>query len=167
MSENIQSISMGSYTLGETNKLTFSAGPGIKIDEPSAGTVRIGNDETVLWSGDYVSGSNLNLSESCRNFETLGVTFKDNNNNAITTMFDMNTQGSEITLLGCSFSILSNIPKMWLKPAIYTLANTSITWKHDNEFEIYGGHDPIANGEGGRIHILKVIGINRISGSNA
>ena len=30
MSENIQSISQGTYTLGETNKLTFSAGPGIK-----------------------------------------------------------------------------------------------------------------------------------------
>lgn len=34
----------GSYTLGSTSALTFEAGPGIKIDEPSAGTVRIGMD---------------------------------------------------------------------------------------------------------------------------
>ena len=32
----------GSFVLGETSGLTFEAGPGIKIDEPSAGTVRIG-----------------------------------------------------------------------------------------------------------------------------
>lgn len=29
MSENIQSISQGTYTIGSTNELTFSAGPGI------------------------------------------------------------------------------------------------------------------------------------------
>lgn len=59
----------GSFVLGETNKLTFSAGPGIKIDEPSAGTVRIGNDETVLWSGNDLTGT---LNESPWNFEKLG-----------------------------------------------------------------------------------------------
>ena len=69
MSENIQSISQGTYTLGETNKLTFSAGPGIKIDEPSAGTVRIGNDETVLYSGDRTSA--CLLSENPMNFKML------------------------------------------------------------------------------------------------
>lgn len=42
MSENIQSISQGTYTIGNTNELTFSAGPGIKIDQPSEGVVRIG-----------------------------------------------------------------------------------------------------------------------------
>lgn len=49
MSENIQSISQGTYTIGQTSATNFIAGNGIKIDEPSAGTVRIGNDETVLW----------------------------------------------------------------------------------------------------------------------
>lgn len=44
MSENIQSISQGTYTIGNTNELTFSAGPGIKIDQPSEGVVRIGNE---------------------------------------------------------------------------------------------------------------------------
>ena len=44
MSENIQSISNGTFTLGNTNELTFSAGPGIKIDSPSEGVVRIGTE---------------------------------------------------------------------------------------------------------------------------
>ena len=68
MSENIQSISQGTYTIGQTSATNFVAGPGIKIDEPSAGTVRIGNDETVLWSGTG-SISTFTLSEKLSNFE--------------------------------------------------------------------------------------------------
>ena len=49
MSENIQSISQGTFTIGQTSATNFVAGPGIKIDEPSEGVVRIGNDvETKL-----------------------------------------------------------------------------------------------------------------------
>lgn len=70
MSENIQSISQGTYTIGQTSATNFVAGPGIKIDEPSAGTVRIGNDETVLWSGELgATGTDIILSESIKNFE--------------------------------------------------------------------------------------------------
>ena len=62
----------GTFVLGDTNELTFSAGPGIKIDSPSAGTVRIGNDETVLWES---SGAFLNpateLNEPGTNFEKI------------------------------------------------------------------------------------------------
>lgn len=51
MSESIQSISNGTFTIGSTSATKFEAGPGITITEPSEGTVRIGNDETVLWWG--------------------------------------------------------------------------------------------------------------------
>lgn len=72
MSENIQSIANGTYSIGETNKLTFSAGPGIKIDEPSAGTVRIANDETVLWSGSPASTvTSIALTEPWSGFERI------------------------------------------------------------------------------------------------
>ena len=70
MSENIQSISQGTYTIGQTSATNFVAGPGIKIDEPSAGTVRIGNDETVLFSGNFNTKS-CTLSESPLNFESV------------------------------------------------------------------------------------------------
>lgn len=68
MSENIQSISQGTFTIGQTSATNFQAGPGIKIDSPSEGTVRIGNDETVLWSGDG-NISTFTLSEKLSNFE--------------------------------------------------------------------------------------------------
>lgn len=46
------------FTIGQTSAINFEAGPGVSITEPSAGTVRIGNDETVLWSGsEYLSAS--------------------------------------------------------------------------------------------------------------
>lgn len=51
MSE-IRSISEGSFVLGDTNNLIFEAGTGIKVDSPSEGTVRIANDETVLWENE-------------------------------------------------------------------------------------------------------------------
>ena len=71
MSENIQSISQGTFTIGQTSATNFVAGPGIKIDEPSAGTVRIGNDETVLWSGSRTSA--IQTSESMKNFDKCQV----------------------------------------------------------------------------------------------
>ena len=77
MSENIQSISQGTYTIGQTSATNFVAGNGIRIDEPSAGTVRIGNDETVLWEGDINSSSDkITLSEPFTNFERQGVYWK-------------------------------------------------------------------------------------------
>ena len=77
MSENIQSISQGTYTIGQTSATNFIAGQGIKIDEPSAGTVRIGTDETVLW--EYTGTARgatgtYNLSESWKNFEKIRIT---------------------------------------------------------------------------------------------
>ena len=74
MSENIQSISQGTYTIGQTSATNFVAGPGIKIDEPSAGTVRIGNDETVLYESTGAS-ANINLSEPLSGFEKIEMRY--------------------------------------------------------------------------------------------
>ena len=78
MSENIQSISNGSFVLGQTSATNFVAGPGIKIDQPSEGVVRIGNDETVLFSGTLKSDGNgypvsAALTESIENFNYIRV----------------------------------------------------------------------------------------------
>ena len=62
----------GTFVLGQTSAVNIQAGPGISITEPTAGTVRIANDETVLWNS-AVSGSafNITLSEPPVNFERL------------------------------------------------------------------------------------------------
>lgn len=70
MSENIQSISQGTYTIGQTSATNFQAGPGIKIDQPSEGVVRIGNDETVLWSGALTVGNTAQMTEPVTAFES-------------------------------------------------------------------------------------------------
>lgn len=57
MSEPIQSIANGTYMIGETTQTEFQAGPGISITQPYEGTVRIANDETVLFTG-MLSGTN-------------------------------------------------------------------------------------------------------------
>lgn len=71
MSE-INSIANGTYTIGQTSATNFVAGPGIVIDSPSAGTVRIGNDETVLYSGN-AGTSAVTLSEPVSAFETIKI----------------------------------------------------------------------------------------------
>ena len=66
---------MGTYTIGQTSATNFVAGPGITIDSPSAGTVRIGNDETVLYEDtNYTYGrTSVTLSESYKNFEIIRI----------------------------------------------------------------------------------------------
>ena len=60
------------FVLGQTSAMNFVAGPGIKIDEPSAGTVRIGNDETVLWENQSgYTEPPITLSESLSSFKTI------------------------------------------------------------------------------------------------
>lgn len=76
MSE-INSIANGTYTIGQTSATNYVAGPGIKIDEPSAGTVRIGTDETVLWSGEPTASTNqIVVSENFSNFDRVRIYWK-------------------------------------------------------------------------------------------
>ena len=63
------------FVLGQTSATNFVAGPGIKIDEPAEGTVRIANDETVLWELSTIGGTSTSatLSEAFTNFEQIEV----------------------------------------------------------------------------------------------
>lgn len=79
MSENIQSISQGTFTIGSTSATNFQAGPGISITQSSEGTVRIGNDETVLFDSYGTGQSAANLSESMTNFESLKILLGNEN----------------------------------------------------------------------------------------
>ena len=160
MSENIQSISQGTYTIGQTSATNFVAGPGIKIDEPSAGTVRIGNDETVLWSGNSLTG---NCNESPWNFDKLGFITSGSINSlqynefpAISgkNMMAMTTIGPETTAV-------------WhFTPSQISFNGNTFTLKSYDFYAKVGQPGFNSNGEG-HIKMIKVIGINRISGSNA
>ena len=172
MSENIQSISMGTYTIGQTSATNFVAGPGIKIDEPSAGTVRIGNDETVLWSGTNNSAvSAFNLSEQKNNFERIKVygslastwgaytcelpTKYDSDTQIkyATTLMGTNGDGSPLQIYGCSFSSNDGLS--------YSFVRSVTRWFSFTNTASMGGNT------GTKPIITKIVGINRINGGNA
>lgn len=164
MSE-INSIANGTYTIGQTSATNFVAGPGIKIDEPSAGTVRIGTDETVLWSGHISAGAALTaytLSEPISSFDSYKVYWlwnqgtncseevnefcwdEDRSTANNFTLFSVNRFGGTNYSAWGLFEIASN-----LKDITYTYSqqNTDASNKY--------------------IKIRKIVGINRISGGNA
>ena len=165
MSE-INSIANGTYTIGQTSATNFVAGPGIKIDEPSAGTVRIGNDETVLWSGN-LSAKNveISLSESLKNFNSykvfgyntenkFGVVSEYNYNSAGPNWFSLtNTRIQDNAYLTIYGSFVSANPD-WDKLKITYMSN---------KYCISGG---LTHSTTFGVGITKIVGINRISGGN-
>ena len=164
MSENIQSISQGTYTIGQTSATNFVAGNGIKIDEPSAGTVRIGNDETVLFTGQATG--NLTLSDNPLNYERLLVTF-----NASTGTTDMGA-GSEIiepdkTQIIClhnyfmyqtTQTVFGNMNEAW---AVYSGVNTTEWTRTIGGWRNGAAYTSNLNNDNSFLKISKIIGINR------
>ena len=170
MSENIQSISQGTYTIGQTSATNFVAGPGIKIDEPSAGTVRIGNDETVLFeaTNGHSMDTSIELSENLDNFDSIKLYytcwggasprvlefFYNKGNSNYDTYFSNLEQFSTngLKVINWQFSPLKSTNKKTL-----TLSY----------FAYFEGSFAETNLAKSNFKVYKVIGINRISGSNA
>ena len=173
MSE-INSIANGTFTIGQTSATNFIAGPGIKIDEPLAGTVRIGNDETLLWSGNYTETKTkqFNLTESYKNFEELEIWWANQpgaqkrgviisrypNDSYQNAWFGINACSDNKNHIAYKICFLSAISNTQLTVYNYRQAaadsntTTNFVWGRPQEYyECYP---------------VKIIGINRISGSN-
>ena len=173
MSENIQSISQGTYTIGQTSATNFVAGAGIKIDEPSAGTVRIGNDETVLYSGNAELNSTINLSESVINFDRIRLYWIGENKSTskIDLVNEVSIQGDYKRL--CIDSLIQRYDNgKWNYGGFELSASdssvSSYKMIHNYRYNLTtAGIIDIDNDKSNFAYIHKVIGINRISGSNA
>ena len=166
MSENIQSISQGTYTIGQTSATNFIAGPGVRIDEPSAGTVRIGNDETVLFSGNFATKS-CTLSESPLNFESVKFYLVDDGGHTSWGSTEIKSN----LLNNCSAEngkCIAGCAVPWNEG--FRIMTVSATSANDYRNWASCGYQWWGNGGGqigtGYLNILKVVGINRISGSN-
>lgn len=166
MSE-INSIANGTFTIGSTSATSFEAGPGISITQPSEGTVRIANDETVLWSGTRTSA--CTLSENAYNFDRIRLYLH----------LGMDERPRPIIELKPNTNMMTLFPKgggtVWWSWVRYTLNSdgknlvaeaskcfnfgsvTSTTWSNPS---IAVNSDEDINA------ITQVIGINRISGGN-
>ena len=166
MSENIQSISQGTYTLGQTSATNFVAGPGIKIDEPSAGTVRIGNDETVLWenTADKLTRDLTwpqTLSESISNFARVKFLYAgDGPYNPQWIEFDVNSNNSYA--LTQSYTP-QNHDYMFYRNAIFSLNGTAFNNETNYTLNYYGTTAIGDHNNVGYNKVSKVIGLNRIS----
>ena len=166
MSENIQSISQGTYTIGQTSATNFIAGQGIKIDEPSAGTVRIGTDETVLYD-NYGNNIDLQLSESPLNFKQIELYCKGSEINGTNegwgSMKIDNEQlsSTNYVMVNGGFCALCSSPttdNTYVMYALYT-GCSGTNWKKTFGMATKGSYIDASNS--GHLFIYKIVGINR------
>jgi hypothetical protein len=169
MSE-INSIANGSFVLGQTSATNFVGGTGITVDSPSEGTVRISNDETVLWSGTAFNPAGSNnpmsgtayMSESIFNFDQIRLDFIGSVfNESVLLTNPINTEEDNYF----------NVKKEQKNNNLYI----GTKYRFNNEttltgFCSYGTTQNIGTMTGGYWHfggVVRVVGINRISGGNA
>jgi hypothetical protein len=184
MSE-INSIAQGTYTLGQTSATTYQAGPGISITQPSEGTVRISNDETVLWSAaDGATSGDMILSESWKNFEKISVThactYGGNRPIAPDTVIDtyaLTKKGGGIIV--CSDQTTTEVTGQSGNNKIFYETQVTFSAINDTTLRFYPAYvkfinypknDGTVTGrygmENSRVY-YNIVGINRISGGNA
>lgn len=155
----------GTFVIGQTSATNFQAGPGIKIDQPSEGVVRIGNDETVLWEGTLgaVGVTSATLSEAFTNFEQIEVWWAQQK--VRTTVQRYYT--SDLSQLFCVHGKYeSSNGNFYLFIAAWSISGTTASKLYCK----YKSSDTWTTGSFGDANELcpcKIIGINRISGGNA
>ena len=167
MSE-INSIANGTYIIGQTSATNFIPGPGIKIDQPSAGTVRIGNDETVLWSGVSSISANPHcpVSESPKHFEYVSIFCRGypTHQPQLVTQIDFNGGASENQAWIVVPAGGANGAAVRLNQFACSANDSEVYSYSARQFSLQGATASTATSPS---QITKIVGINRISGSNA
>ena len=156
----------GTYVIGQTSATNFVAGPGIKIDEPSAGTVRIGTDETVLWSGNATTACTLTESPSA--FDRIRFYGYRNEGSIANSrgVFEFPTEG----MTGYDLSQLlydngCNYRALYLSR--YAITGTNCTLEKAQHLYAATGNNAWQGQGTCEILIYKIVGINRINRINA
>lgn len=153
----------GTFVLGNTSATNFVGGLGIKVDSPSEGTVRISNDETVLFDAgtNGITGSSfpIQLAENPANFEYIRIVYRPWTNGD----FVFDKPGDE------DFVILN---ATWVNGAqtaafhfvtSFSLSGTTMSFV-GNLYMQWG--QTTMNTDSSTFRLFKVVGINRISGGN-
>jgi hypothetical protein len=170
MSE-INSIAQGTYTLGQTSATTYQAGPGISITQPSEGTVRISNDETVLYTGTSQTTS-FNLSESPANFKQLRIKFDEMGTGLrFGYMYCNDPSLASIGAVGLNFFTNDSTDSVHIDSVRFVVNSNALTMNYAQKKWL--SLDDKASGQGfgaasilSNIKIYEIVGINRISGGN-
>ena len=163
------SIWEGNFVLGNTSATTLSAGPGIKIDDSSVpGVIKVSTDETVLFENGTNATKSASLAENISNFEWLKVRMDDDHNGGRWITVDTtkpwckwlsnygydewNTGSTNFGFRELGFSA-NGTAIISLNGVQKQAGWNATTWDNTHQTGRYAG-------------IIKVIGINRISGGN-
>lgn len=160
----------GTYVIGQTSATNFQAGPGISITQPSEGTVRIANDETLLYSGNTQTTS-FALTESPSAFERLKIRFDEmGNGNRIGLMWCNDTSLSTIGAVGLNFLTNDSSDGIHINAARFVINSTGMTMNYSHKKWLALAPTASQNvGDANTISdtvIYEIYGINRISGGN-
>ena len=150
----------GTFLLGNTSATTLSAGPGIKIDSTSVpGTIKISNDETVLWSGwNNNSTDKIYLTESLSNFERVKLKTQEYER-----VFYNELGTEQPNLQYGNIWCFSNYTQYISHDYRMNEAKTEITWNGTNAAYLPNTATSTWNTA---CQLIEVRGINRISGGN-
>ena len=154
------SIYNGSFVLGNTSATTLSAQEGIKLDTSVPGVIGIGTDETVLWEGDIgYNESTTGISEPLTNFERLRIYNKAGDYNEMLSTWN----NGVYVFFTCTYDVASNYGKMTFVGLAQLDNNSTLkeTYNRVNQGTSYYNNVADVN-----THIIKIVGINRISGGN-
>ena len=169
MSE-INSIANGTYIIGQTSATNFQAGHGISITEPSAGTVRIANDETVLFNGNITATNATGaLSEPPSAFNDLRVEWYGENHTQYGLKCNyFHNDGLNFTGLACGgLAQTYENYAMGHHFGYLNLTNDVVTLVRQCRYNFNTtGIGDFTSGNG-MFRLQRIVGINRISGGNA
>lgn len=151
----------GTFLLGNTSATTLSAGPGIKLDTSVPGVIGISNDETLLWSGAR-NASNITLNEVATNFEYLKFTVADPNDEfRQINEFPADSRMNSLTMLQ-SFTSASQI----FRSTKISTSDYLTYYMSEEQRTRFVSNNTIDWAVGYGAGVVKVVGINRISGGN-
>ena len=161
------------FVLGQTSATNFVAGPGISITQPAEGTVRIANDETVLWSGTSagtILSAETTLAESMKNFERIRFYFGSDYNQG--QVIDQNCPVGSNNYF--NFALPGGGTNCWMQYSKWSADGDFIKIKMQyckainyGSFAGTGAITLTATTANDLSKLQKIVGINRISGSNA
>lgn len=131
------------------------SGIGIKI-ELIDGKIVIKPDDTVLWSGDFKYGDqSISLSESVANFEYVEVTL-----NTSYQLYRREAKNGDFVLVN---GIANNDNQSKVAYITLSISGNSVSYIRNRVIQGTQSYPNVADYE---THIIKIVGINRISGVN-
>lgn len=159
----------GSFVLGQTSATNFVAGPGIKIDQPSEGVVRIGNDETVLWenTASGVYNGTITFNEPWSGFDKIRIDVTDAFGwGGKSEQFDtLNLAGNRVKNFCCTyqFVVTGSTNKQYIRGCNLSFANNEFISGTVGSIEtVFTPNSTISCVTGGSgPRLVRVIGINR------